>query len=248
MAKLAELRKKAKGLGISAAVLRGATTAPELQKIIADHGSKPRKKSAVKKSAPARKPARKATVAKKTAAKKSPGRKASTPAKSKGAKAKRSSNSTDGRNTLGKINFNDSEGWNPRSGSAPDLIIKALKKCKGDRTKAFGLLKGDIWNFVSKKKMNGTKRTKSEAESMLKYRISRTLFDFAIATGQHESSTNRVKYGTGGTGNGTFKPAKAKAAKKPAAAKKKTTAAKPARKAGGRKKAAGGRAKAKTRR
>jgi hypothetical protein len=35
-----------------------------------------------------------------------------------------------------------------------------------------------------------------------------------MATGQHESSDNRVAYGTGGTGEGIFKRGKKKSAKK----------------------------------
>ena len=61
---------------------------------------------------------------------------------------------------------------------------------------------------------------------MLRYRISRTAFDFAVRTGQHEPSDNRVEYGTGGTGNGTFKHAKAKKSAPKASSKpkaKKTT-------------------------
>lgn len=212
MARLAELRKTAKGMGIAPNAVLKATTVSALEKVIADHkhkngNSKPKAKAKAK---------AKAKVAK--AVKKVSGRKASTPAKSKGAKAKRSSNSNGngngGRNTLGNIDFSVTDDWNPRSGSAPDRIIKCLKKFRGNRTKAFEALKGDVWDFVGKKKANGTKRTKAEAESMLKYRIHRTLWDFAMRTGQHEASANRVKYGTGGTGEGTFKPAKAGRAQK----------------------------------
>lgn len=253
MAKLAELRKKAKGLGISAAVIRRATTASELQDAINAHSgsSKPKAKAkAKKKGTVARKQTRTAPAKKKAS-----GRKASTPAKSrKSGKAKRSSNSTSsrepkgGRNLLGKVNFSKTDGWNPREGSAPDIIVRALKRFKGDRTKVFNHLKGDVWDFVAKKKQNGDKRTKAEAEAMLRYRISRTAFDFAVRTGQHEPSDNRVEYGTGGTGEGVFKRAKSvvekgtgsrKAGRKPAAKK---TARKPARKAG--RKPAGRRAKA----
>ncbi len=225
MAKLAELRKKAKGMGISAAVLRRATTASELQAVINDHAPSGKAKATAK--AKGKSPVRKVSVPKrKPTARKNSGRKASTPAKSKGAKAKRSSTSSTretkgGRNLLGKVNYSDTEGWNPRKDSAPDLIIRALRKFKGNRTKVFEALKGDIWDFVAKKKQDGSKRTKAEAESMLRYRISRTAFDFAIRTGQHEPSTNRVEYGTGGTGNGTFKPKKAVKAPKPAAKKAK---------------------------
>jgi uncharacterized low-complexity protein len=70
---------------------------------------------------------------------------------------------------------------------------------------------------------------------MLRYRISRTLFDFAVQTGQHEVAKNRVQYGTGGTGQGVWKPAKRQAQKKSTLPR------------ASRQKAAGGRAGASTR-
>jgi hypothetical protein len=97
-----------------------------------------------------------------------------------------------------------------------------VRKSRGNRAKAFEILKADVWDFVGKVKRNGEKRTKSEAEAMLRYRISRTLFDFAVQTGQHEVAKNRVQYGTGGTGQGVWKPAKRKAQKSvPRASRKK---------------------------
>jgi hypothetical protein len=235
MARLSELRKQAKEMGISRAVILRATTAAALQSVISDHeshGSKPRKKSAGR---PVKKAGR--TVAKKsttrtTARRGNSGRKASTPAKSrKSGKAKRSSTTSGyepkgGRNTLSaRVNFNRTKGWNAREGSAPDRIIKALAKYDGDREKVYKMLVKKVWDFVGKTKANGKKRTQAEAEAMLRYRISRTAWDFAMRTNQHEPADNRVEYGTGGTGEGTWKPAKAKKAAKKAPARK------PARKA-----------------
>jgi len=123
-----------------------------------------------------------------------------------------------GRNLLDRIDYNKTKGWNPREGSAPDRIIKALKRYRGDRDKVFNFLLPSVWDFVGKVKRNGAKRTKAEAESMLSYRIARTEFDFAVQTGQHVKATNRAEYGTAGTGQGIFKRAKKKAAStKPAA-------------------------------
>jgi len=155
------------------------------------------------------------------------------------------SNGNGGRNLLDNIDWTETEGWNPREGSAPDLILRALRKAKGNREKAFDALVGDLWNFVKKTDSNGRKRTKAEAEWQLRYRISRTAWDFAKRTGQHEPSTNRAVYGEGGTGIGVsggmpvqfrpddfdgkpvFKRAKAKAASKAAGGRRtaaKTTA------------------------
>ena len=114
---------------------------------------------------------------------------------------------------LSRINYSKTDGWNPREGSAPDRIVKALKKFKGDREKVFQHLKSDVWDFVGKQKRNGDKRTKDEALEMLNYRIARTDWQFGIATGQHEVATDRVEYGTGGTGQGTFKRGKGTSSK-----------------------------------
>lgn len=135
-----------------------------------------------------------------------------------------------GRNTIERVNFSQTDGWNPREGSAVEEIWLALKRAKGDRDKAFEALKKDVWLYVGKTKADGTKRPRTDepggAYHMLRYRISRTLFDFAVQTGQHESSENRVPYGSGT--NGTKSKPKRKAAVK--AATKRTPARKPAAK------------------
>jgi len=235
MARLSELRKQAKEMGISPAVLRRATTAAELERAISDEKahSRPRKKSGgrpVKKSSRTT-TARKKSTTRTSTTRKASGRKASTPAKSNRAtKAKRSSNSNGdaGRFTLERVNFKKKDGWNPREGSPPDLIIKSLAKHKGDRTAVFNELKKKVWTFVDIRTRNKRDRKSLEdAYAMLRYRISRTAWDFAMRTGQHEPSSNRVRYGDGDTGTGVFKRAGSRKASKPAA--KKTTR-KPARK------------------
>ena len=244
MATLAELRKVAKGMNIPATAIRGAENARELQKVIDEHSggsTKPaKKKSAVKKSAVAKKKNVKKSAAKKSTAKKSNSEKSASSTKSpaKRTTAKRTSTAKrdgdSGRHMLEGVNYSETDGWNARDGSAPDRIVKALRKFKGNRSKVFDFLKGDVWDFAGKKKRDGSKRTKAEAEAMLVYRIARTDWDFALKTGQHEKSGNRVEYGTGGTGAGTFKRAGAKksAAKKPAASQKGNSKPKSAAKRG----------------
>ena len=183
MATLASLRTKAKNAGVPVSKVRKAS-ADELRALIAQANGKPQKSKV-------RKAVKKGTVVK-ASAKKAPA------AKSTKGKAKRpSANGNSGRNLIASVDFNQTDGWSPRAGPAPDRIIKALKKSKGNRDKAFDLLVGDVWDFVGKVTRNGEKRTKQEAHAVLMYRISRTLFDFAVQTGQHEISTNRIKYGTG---------------------------------------------------
>lgn len=237
-AKLAELRKQAKEMGIAPGIIRGCNTADELQSVIAGFGgedtpAKPRKKSAVKKAAAVKKAtAKKSGNSKSASSKKAPAAKSAKSGKAKRpSAAKASTKGTDGpsgRHLLNGVDFSNTDGWNPREGSPPDRIVKALKRFKGNRSKVFDHLSGDVWDFVGKKKADGSKRGKADAEAMLRYRISRTAFDFAVRTGQHEPSDNRVTYGTGGTGEGVFKR-KGKGNSKPASSKK-ASASKPAKK------------------
>jgi hypothetical protein len=234
MASLAALRKQAKDAGVSKSSILAATTAEELQQVLTDHAA-----HASGTKAPAKKQNRSAPVKKSSGRTSAPAKSGKTgTAKRRATATKKKSNGNSGyvpkggRNLLDSIDFQVTEGWNPRKGSAPDRIIVAVRKSRGNRVKAFEILKSDLWDFVGKVKRNGDKRTKSEAETMLRYRISRTLFDFAVQTGQHEVAKNRVQYGTGGTGQGVWKPAKAQKSSLPRAS---------------RQKAAGGRAKASTR-
>lgn len=200
--------------------------------------AKPRK--AVKKSsaapvkkATARKPAATRTPAKRTPAKPAARRSATAKAPAKRTTAKRpatnsNGNGDAGRNLLGTLDFTATDGWNPRVGSAVEVIFKALKKARGDVDKAFDILVPNIAEFVGAKKQDGTKRTKADRENMLRYRISRTKFDFAIKTGQHEIATARVEYGTG-----PYASTRAKG--KPARTTRTRAAAKPAAKPNTRK-------------
>jgi hypothetical protein len=223
-----ELRAEAKSAGVPTSEIRSAESVEELQGLIAGYASTTRKggKVAV---------AKKKTVAKKTVAKRGPGRPRKTttvakrgPGRPKGSTSKKSTTrkttvtkakaltngrkrhveSTDGRHILSGVKYSVTDGWNPRKGSAPDVILNALRKNKGNREATFNALKSRVWDFVGKKMQDGSKRSLSSAHDMLRYRIARTDWDFALKTGQHEKSGNRVEYGTGGTGAGTFKRAK----------------------------------------
>ena len=229
--KIATLRAEAKAAGIPFSELRGLTQEDEIQAVIDRHtGStmtRPRKAVAKKKSTTASRKARvsrarKSGTARKASARKSaPARSAKTgtakrQATAKKTTAKRSTarkstatarrNSTDngGRNLLNGVDYSVTDGWNPREGSAPDLIQKALKRFKGNREKAFDYLVDnyDLKDFVAPTDSRGRRRKKAEMEWQLRYRISRTAWDFAKRTGQHEPSTSRAVYGEGGTGIG----------------------------------------------
>lgn len=169
-----------------------------------------------------KKPGRKkgAKSTKKTAAKK-PGRK---PAKMKkdSKPARKAKDNDTGRAAIGKIDWSaESDDWNPRKGGPTEKMFRALKKAKGDVDKAYEALKSDLFDFVGKSKRDGTKRTKPEAQAMLRYRLNRTKFEFAVRTGQHNVATNRVEYGTGDYA----KPKKTRKTK-PAKSSKKTAAKK----------------------
>jgi hypothetical protein len=184
---------------------------------------------AKKKTTTAKAPAKQAPVAKKATAtrKATPAAKKSTTT----GKAKRSPATSDaGRHMIGSLNFSDTEGWNPREGSPVNDIFKALKKCRGDVDKATALLMPNAKEFVSLKKADGTRRTKAEIGKLLRYRVNRTKFEFARRTGQHESSANRVQYGTGDYASASKPKRKAPARKAPAAKAKPNTRKAPARK------------------
>jgi hypothetical protein len=238
MATIAALRTEAKKAGVAPSAIRAAENVKELEALIKRHGGGTKTstngRTAVKKSTTVRKSkaVTKATPTKRTGRKPAPAkgrnsgtakrqaaatpRKAATKAKASGYEAK------GGRNVLDGVNYSLTDGWNARPGSAPDTIIKALKRFKGDREKVFDYLVGDIGDFVKPKKRDGSKWAKGEREQMLRYRIARTAWDFALKTDQHEKAENRVQYGTGGTGAGIWKPAKTK---KAAPAKARTTKA-----------------------
>lgn len=216
---IATLRKEAKDAGIPYSELRGLSTADEIQAVIDAHSgggtttaTRPVKKKrtvAKKKNSSAARPKRKATAAKKSTARKTGAKKTTakraTAKKSTAKKStatRRQSQDNGGRNLLGDVDYSVTDGWNPREGSAPDRIVKALKRFRGNRDKVFEHLKSDLWDFVGKTNARGAKRSKAEAEWNLRYRISRTAWDFAKRTGQHEPSQNRATYGEGGTGIG----------------------------------------------
>lgn len=208
-----QLRKQAKEMGIPVAEIRGATSATELTSLIKQYG-----KNGTGSRKVAKKAVKKSVAAKSTTKAAKPQRRAakSAPAKSRNSgKAKRQTTTRTstyepkgGRNLLDGVDFSDTDGWNPRVGSAPDRIVKLLRKYRGNRDKVFDALVGEIGDFVKPRRADGSKWTRDEREAMLRYRIARTAWDFALKTGQHEKAENRVEYGTGGTGQGIYKPAK----------------------------------------
>lgn len=237
------LKKEAVKLGMNRDEAKRANR-KQLEDFIANAGKAPAKKNVKKKSSPA-KVAKKTGAAKKKTGKperKKPVEKAQrkktekAPAAKKSGKksgeAKRPSrkpreNTGVGRASLGKINWNKtSPEWNPKKGGPVERLFKALKKRNGNVDKAFDDLKGSVWDFVGKKLRNGEKRSQKSAHAMLRYRLNRTKFEFAVRTGQHESATDRVEYGTGTyASERRKKPGRKKAENKPArkpAAKKQT--------------------------
>jgi len=155
------------------------------------NASKPKSKKKAKKKAT------KKTVAKKKTAEKKSTKKTTTKKNTKSTKTKKSKASTDGRHMIGTLDITDTDGWNPREGSAVSAIFKMLKKCKGNVDKATDALLPDAKEYVSLKKRTGEKRTKGEIRDLLRYRVNRTKWEFAKRTGQHDPSDNRVEYGTG---------------------------------------------------
>lgn len=223
---LMKLKRKAVSLGMDAKHARTASR-KDLEAFVSEHTEstdapvKKRKGAVVKK----RKTAAAATPAKKrgrpAGSKNKPKEAAATSTKSapkttakKAGRPKKqtSSNGDAGRLTIDKLDYTESEDWNPRKGSPVERIWKALKKSRDNVDKAYDELIPHVKEIVGAKKRNGEKRTKAELEAMLRYRINRTRFEFAVRTGQHEVATNRVDYGTGKYA--TTRKKKAKAGKK----------------------------------
>jgi hypothetical protein len=232
---LDKLRKQAKKLGVPTKEIRVASR-EELESLIAEHSDN----GGTRKKSKARKAVRKAVAKKKVAAKSAPARKSRTSGKAK-RQTTRKSESTSGyeakgaRNTLDGVDYSETDGWNPRPGSTADRIVKLLKKYKGNRDKVYDALLSDIGDFVKPKRADGSAWVKGDGpgsrKAMLRYRISRTAWQFALNTGQHEIAGNRVEYGTGGTGEGRFKRKSRKTAATRKSGRKTTTAARKPQKA-----------------
>lgn len=202
MATIGQLRSMAKVAGIPAAEIRKARTAPALQELIAaamNPNGASTKRTATKTTT--RKPAARTTTrtpAKATATRKPATRTAVKKTTAKAPARKASTNGDAGRIELGTIDWNQTDGWNARPDSVPALIVATLKRFKGDREKVYNALKDDVFKkkIVGRTMADGSKRTLQSAQDMLRYRISRTAWDFAMKTGQHESATNRAEYGS----------------------------------------------------
>lgn len=186
---------------------------PKKAKVEATKSARP-KKSATRTSAPAAKSATAGKAKRQTAA---------------------SNGDEPGRMTVGKIDYMEDEGWNPREGSVTWEIFRALKKAKDNVEKAIEALTPRLSELTPSKRRDGTKLNKAERIDILRYRVNRTRFDFAVKTGQHEPSTNRKEY-TRASSNGQKTKPRAKKAEKPASAstagRRMTAAAKPKRKVG----------------
>jgi hypothetical protein len=139
-----------------------------------------------------------------TATKRAPATKAKRRATSQPArKAQRNSNSdTPGRSVVRSRLKWSAQGYNPREGTVANEVFQVVKSVKGDRDEAYKIL-------VKRVKSLFPGYDSEKAKQMLRYRISRVIWDFAQATGQHEKSENRAEYGTAGTGAGVYERGKA---------------------------------------
>jgi hypothetical protein len=236
-----KLKKRALAAGMPKSDAMKADRA-ELEAFLTGDGEteKPRKKAVAKKKG--KSSTKKVSSVKKSSTKKSAGSKkapATKSVKSTGKAKRPSSNATGGRANIDKSSIDwsaESDEWNPREGGPVSKLFKALKSSKGNIDKAFDKLADDMYEFVGKKKRDGSKRTKAEAEAMLRYRLNRTLYEFAKRTGQHESATDHVEYGTGVYATVRKKRSSAKKSSAKKSSSKKSTSKKSGRKSSTRKK------------
>ena len=163
---MAQARTKAKQSGVSPADIRSAESVEELQWLIkrfggTANGKAVKKSTTVKKSKPATRKATTRSTGRKAAPVKGRNSSAATKRQSTAkAKAKAPARTSSyeakgGRNVLEGVNFGETDGWNARPGSAPDQIIKALKKYRGNRERVFDALVGEISTFVKPKRRDG---------------------------------------------------------------------------------------------
>jgi hypothetical protein len=192
-----KLKKKAVDAGMPKADAMKADRKTLDEFLSVDHSkSKVTKKKVAKKKVAARTTTTKKSTTRKASEKKAPARKTST------RKAPKRDENTDGfgRLNIGSLDWSaESDEWNPKKGGPVERLFKALKSCKGDVDKAMAKVEDSVWDFVGKTKRDGTKRKKDDALAMLRYRLNRTKFEFAVRTGQHSSADakNRAAYGTG---------------------------------------------------
>lgn len=204
-----KLKKRAVAAGMPKADAMKADRA-KLDAFLAGEGNGSKKKSTATKAVKKAVAKKKATGTKAPAEKKSAKtgkakRPSSAPARkaqSRKPAARGENNGAMGRLSIDKSSIDwtaESDDWNPKKGGPVEKLFKALKKSKGNIDKAYEIVKDNPYDFVGKTKRDGTKRTKAEVEAMLRYRLNRTLYEFAKRTGQHESAdaSNRAAYGTG---------------------------------------------------
>ncbi len=253
-----QLRAKAKKLGIEgykamsqdelrAAIKRAEGKSGSGGKTAASKSGKngTGRKSAGAKTASGRKSAAKVTkpAAKKSSAKKSSASTAKkAPAKSN--TAKRPSSGGAGRVGIDNASIDwTAESNVGKSGGNREVIMKSLRKFKGNVDKVFAALSDNAQKMYPKTE-DGKKRTKAEAQTLLRWHISRVKFDFVKDTGQHQGATRSKASSapkSGGKSSGGKKAgATRKPAQKPAQGRKSGASRKPAAKksAAGRKSAA----------
>lgn len=198
------LRQKAKRSGMPSAEARTASR-EKLEAFLNGSGSKKTGRKVVKKATTrttgrkvVKKSTRKSAPAQsRTSGKaKRPTTKATKPKATPRATRTRDTNGDPGRNMIDRLDYSnvDPDDWNPSKESATGRIYALLKKFKDNVDKVYDAIveDDDLFNFVAPKKTRlGNKRTVEDQHATVAYRINRTRFDFAKATGQHESATNR---------------------------------------------------------
>lgn len=214
---LTRLRREAIDAGMPRAEARAADRDALLDFLVSDEdgaGTPKAAKKVVKKAVAKKKVA---APAKKKAANGRRTRAAVKPVRKQTRKpAARKGNGNVGRAEIGMIDYSvENDAWKPRQGSPVELIWKSLKRHRDDVDKVFSELRTQLDKFTEpKSRTTGVRKSKIEREATLRYRINRTRFEYAVRTGQHESGTERVKYGEGdyaqGGKNGRRKAAPAK--------------------------------------
>jgi hypothetical protein len=203
-----QLRAKAKRAGIPN---YGSMSADELRAALAGgKGSKKRKSASTLGKRKSASTVTKRTSSTRKSAKKAPAAKSATSGKAKrsstggtrkrstarkiGTNAKtqaRHSTGKPGRNLIDRSAIDWKADWPGGESGNRGIIMKALRRFKGNYAKVYDHLKPQARKMFSKSSKTGERYSADKARAQLRWYIGRTAFDYVTATGQHQKSTNR---------------------------------------------------------
>jgi hypothetical protein len=96
-----------------------------------------------------------------------------------------------GRNLIDRSAIDWKAEWPGGESGNRGIIMKALRRFKGNYAKVYDHLKPQARKMFPKSSKTGERYSADKARAQLRWYVGRTAFDFVTATGQHQKSTNR---------------------------------------------------------